>query len=774
MSHCCNRQKAPTTTDNHYIDPVCGMTVNPASPAATANHSGKTYLFCSTHCHQKFVANPVAVLNPGDQPAAHDPKADYTCPMHPEVIQQGPGDCPKCGMALEPLAPTLEDDGEADKIKRRFILLALLTLPIFIYDMGGHLFNIPWQHPVANWVEALLASCVVLYGGAPFFRRAWQSLRPFSPNMYTLVAMGTGVAWAYSLVALAFPGIFPATFLNEHGSPDLYFEAAAVIVTLVMMGDWLELSARKKSSDELKGLLELAPETAWQMDAQGNAKEVPVDSLSTGDLLLVKPGARIPQDGVVVDGNSLVDESMLSGEAIPVVKKMGDSVTGATFNQQGTLTIRVTRTGADSFLSQLIHQVMEARRSRAPIQKLVDRVASIFVPAVIAAALLSFIVWAVLDAPLSHALLTAISVLIVACPCALGLATPISIMVATGRGARMGILFKDAAAIQALSTIDTLILDKTGTLTEGKPVLTHTLIAPDSPVTNAQTLLQLAASLESKSEHPLAHVFVTQAAEQGLELLPISHFESFTGRGVKGEARGHQMVLGGERFMQENGLVIPDTLREQATQQQKLGGSTIYFALNGQFAVIWVVKDPIKDGAKATLDSLQQAGMTLIMASGDQPDTAMAVGQALGLTHIEGGMLPADKLALVQRLQAEGKRVAMVGDGINDASALAAADVGIAMGRGADIAIENAQVTLATSEPAAIRRAWLLAKAGQTNIKQNLWFAFLYNTLGVPVAAGVLYPFFGILLSPAVAALAMSLSSVSVITNALRLRKVPL
>lgn len=767
-------QKAQTSNDGSSIDPVCGMTVTPDNAAGTAEHQGHTYLFCSTHCHKKFVADPEGVLNKTSQPVQGNADDDYTCPMHPEVINKGPGDCPKCGMALEPMAPTLEDDGEADKIKRRFITLALLTLPIFIYDMGGHLFNINWQHPVADWAEAILATLVVLWGGAPFFRRAWQSIYPFSPNMYTLVAMGTGVAWVYSMVAIAFPHIFPATFLNEMGKPDLYFEAAAVIVTLVMMGDWLELNARKKSSDELKGLLELAPETAWLIDPNGQAKEVSLDNLNVGDKVLVKPGSRIPQDGIVVDGSSLVDESMLSGEAIPVAKKIGDSVTGATFNQQGTLTIKITRTGEDSFLSQLISQVLEARRSRAPIQKLVDKVSSIFVPSVIAASLLAFIVWAAFDAPLSHALLAAIAVLIVACPCALGLATPISIMVATGRGASMGVLFKDASAIQALSKVDTIILDKTGTLTEGKPHLTHTLVSPNSLISDKNLLLQLAASLESKSEHPLAQVFVSLAKGQGLELLPVDNFASFTGKGVKGKVGDYKLTLGGERFMQECGFTLSDDLRNQATEQQKLGASTIYFAVNNQFAAIWVVKDPIKDQAKATLDALQKDGVTLIMASGDQVDTAKAVGQWLGLTQIYGAMLPSDKLELVQRLKAEGKMVAMVGDGINDASALAAADVGIAMGQGADIAIQNAQVTLATSEPAAIRRAWLLAKAGQKNIKQNLWFAFMYNSLGVPVAAGVLYPFFGILLSPAFAALAMSLSSVSVITNSLRLRKVKL
>nr|UVT38040.1 Silver exporting P-type ATPase [uncultured bacterium] len=763
---CCHQHDHSATLK----DPVCGMDVAANSPLF-ADHAGKRYHFCSSHCQHRFQQRPDDFV--GEQPRQDQPaNAIYTCPMHPEVQQPGPGDCPKCGMALEPLAPSLEDDGEVARLGRRLLVLALLTLPVFIYAMGAHLLGIHWHSPWANATEALLASLVVLWGGAPFFRRARQSLKPFSPNMYTLVAMGTGTAWLYSLLAWLAPALFPAGFRMADGSVPVYFEAAAVIVTLVTLGDWLELAARRKTGAALKALQQLVPDTALRLIDAQHTETVAVADLRVGDRLRVLPGARLPQDGQVESGSSHVDESMLTGESLPVPKQAGDQVTGGTLNQQGTLVVSVTHTGSDTFLSRLVAQVLEARRSRAPIQRLVDRVSAIFVPAVMLVALLAFVAWAAFgpSPALGHALVAAVSVLIIACPCALGLATPISVMVVTGRGAREGVLFRDAGAIEALAKVDTLLLDKTGTLTLGRPQLTDLLTDPPANNADSQRLLQLAASLESLSEHPLSHALVSAAQERGLALLPCHDFHSLPGLGVEGSVDGQTLLAGSERLLAERNLAPPAHLADAIAQQRQAGASVVCLAVNGAFAAALVVKDPVKAGSTEALDALRQMGIELIMASGDQPATVSAVAQSLGLDHSEGGLLPEEKLALVHKLQGQSRQVAMVGDGVNDAAALAAARVGIAMGQGTDLAIENAGITITRGEPAALVQAVRLARAGRRNIRQNLWFAFLYNAIGIPFAAGLLYPLFGWLLSPMLAALAMSLSSVSVISNALRLR----
>ena len=766
---CCHHSKAAAAqTTPQLKDPVCGMQVTPASQWQ-AHHQGTDYYFCAAGCRDKFKAQPERYLQPAPAPTAADLAATYTCPMHPEVVQQGPGDCPKCGMALEPLAPSLEDDGELAALGLRLLLLALLTLPVFIYAMGMHLFGQHWHSPIASFAEALLASLVVLWGGAPFFRRARQSLMPFSPNMYTLVAMGTGTAWLYSLIAWLLPDFFPVGFRLADGSVPVYFEAAAVIVTLVTLGDYLELAARRKTGDALKALQRLQPDTALRLLDDQHTETVAVAELAMGDRLRVLPGARIPQDGEVESGSSLVDESLLTGESLPLLKQTGDNVTGGTLNQQGTLVVRVTRTGDNSFLSQLIQQVNAARRSRAPIQRLVDQVSAVFVPLVMLAALATFLIWTFIGpAPaLAHALVAAVSVLIIACPCALGLATPISVMVATGRGAREGVLFRDAGAIEALAQVDTLLLDKTGTLTQGKPQLTAIL----SESADTDRLLQLVASVEKLSEHPLAHALVSAARDKQLPLLDCDDFNTLPGLGISAQINEHALLVGSKRLLESNQIALPASLTAAIDEAQQAGAGIIHLAVDGVFAAALVVQDPVKPTAKDSIAALKQLGLQVIMASGDQVATARSVARQLGIDQVEAELLPADKLAQVKHRQAAGKRVAMVGDGVNDAAALAAANVGIAMGSGTDLAIESAGVTLTHSDPQALVRALRLARAARRNIRQNLAFAFLYNAIGIPLAAGVLYPLFGLLLSPMLAALAMSLSSVSVITNALRLRR---
>ncbi|MCX7512494.1 heavy metal translocating P-type ATPase [Frateuria hangzhouensis] len=754
-------------------DPVCGMAVDPARTPHHADHAGHTYYFCSGRCRERFVAAPGNFL--GERPAsADDPGAIYTCPMHPEVRKVGPGDCPKCGMALEPLAPSAEadDGGEVRALARRFAWLVALTLPVLVVAMGPHLVGhdwpVRWAGPI-GWLEAVLASVAVLWGGAPFFRRGWRSLRPWSPNMYTLIALGTGVAWLYSVAALLVPGLFPVGF-RTHGRVGVYFESAAVIVTLVTLGDLLELRARRRTGEALKALLSLAPKTAHRLE-HGDEHEVPLESVRAGDLLRVRPGEKVPVDGVATEGESHVDESMLTGEPMPVAKGGGDHLTAGTVNQDGTLVLRAEKVGGETLLAQIVALVAQAQRSRAPLQRVADRVAAWFVPAVVAVALVAFAAWAVLgpEPPLAHALIAAVSVLIIACPCALGLATPISIMVASGRGAQVGVLFRDAAAIEALHRVDTLVLDKTGTLTEGRPALREVVALGEVP---RERLLALAAALEQSSEHPLARAVVAGAQAGGVALPAASGFLALTGRGVRGRVDGNDVALGNARLLRELGIALGDAVEEQAERLRGGGATVMFLAVDGALVGLVAVADRVKAGAPDALDTVRREGLRIVMLTGDNATTAQAVAHELRIDEVHADVSPADKAAVVEQLKREGRRVAMAGDGINDAPALAAADVGIAMGGGTDVAMESAQVTLIRAELSAIGRARALSQAAVRNIHQNLFFAFVYNAVGVPLAAGVLYPFFGVVLSPMVAALAMSLSSVSVVSNALRLRRV--
>jgi Cu+-exporting ATPase len=754
------------------------MKVDPATARHRAEHAGHTYYFCAARCREKFLADPAAYLGERKAPVAAPPGTLYTCPMHPEIQQIGPGDCPKCGMALEPMMPTLdEDDGaELRAMTRRLTLLLVLTLPVFLLAMGPHLAG--WHLPapwggIAGWSEAVLATVVVLWGGAPFFARGWRSLRPWSPNMYTLIALGTGVAWMYSVMAFLWPGIFPAGFRDMHGRVGVYFEAAAVIVTLVTLGDFLELRARRRTGAALKALLGLAPKTARRIAADGSEADVPLEDVRAGDVLRVRPGEKVPVDGVVIDGESHVDESMLTGEPMPVAKGMGDKLAGGTVNSDGALMMRAEKVGAETLLAQIVMLVAQAQRSRAPLQRVADKVAAWFVPAVVAVAVLAFAVWAMIGPSprLAHALIAAVSVLIIACPCALGLATPISIMVASGRGAQHGVLFKDAGAIEALRDIDTLVVDKTGTLTEGKPVLTELVVLGDLP---RERLLALAAALERPSEHPLARAIVNGADAEGATVLQAEGFRSLTGRGVVATVEGHTVALGNARLLSELGISASDAAHARAEHLRGNGATAMYLAVDGHLAGVLAVADRIKADTRAALDTLRTAGLRIVMLTGDNATTAQAVARELGIDEVQAEVSPADKAAAVNALRTLGRRVAMAGDGINDAPALAAADIGIAMGHGTDIAMQSAQVTLIRGELTAIARARSLSQATVRNIHQNLFFAFIYNGIGVPIAAGVLYPAFGLMLSPMIAALAMSLSSVSVVSNALRLRNVPL
>ncbi len=759
-------------------DPVCGMTVDPQTAKYHADHGGQTYHFCSARCREKFVADPAAYLGEG-QPAPPVPAGTiYTCPMHPEIRQVGPGHCPICGMALEPLMPALDEDdgGELAAMTRRFWWLVVLTVPTLLVAMGPHLFGwhlpAPWD-AVAAWSEALLASVVVLWGGAPFFVRGWRSLKPWRPNMYTLIALGTGVAWLYSAVAFLLPDIFPEGFRDARGRVAVYFESAAVIVTLVMLGDFLELRARRRTGAALKALLGLAPKTARRIAADGSEADVALEEVQVGDVLRVRPGEKVPVDGVVLEGESHVDESMLTGEPMPVVKAPGDPLTGATVNQDGGLTMRAQKVGGETMLAQIVALVAQAQRSRAPLQRVADQVAAWFVPAVVVVAVLAFAVWAMVgpEPRLAHALIAAVSVLIIACPCALGLATPISIMVASGRGAQHGVLFKDAGAIETLRGIDTLVVDKTGTLTEGKPALAELVILGGQP---RERLLALAAALERPSEHPLARAIVVAADGEGVPTLAATDFRSLTGRGVGANVDGSRAALGNAKLMAEAGVVIGADAAARAEQLRGQGATVMFLGVDGALAALLAVADRIKPDTPAAIAALHAAGLRIVMLTGDNATTAQAVARTLGIDEVHADVSPADKAAAVNALCAEGRRVAMAGDGINDAPALAAADIGIAMGSGTDVAMESAQVTLVKGELGAIVRARKLSQATVRNIHQNLFFAFIYNAVGVPLAAGVLYPWFGITLSPMIAALAMSLSSVSVVSNALRLRRLHL
>ena len=757
-------------------DPVCAMQVDPLTTPHHAEHAGRMFHFCSARCRERFAAQPQAYLD--DAPpdgAAPPPGMLYTCPMHPEVQRVGPGHCPKCGMALEPLQPRARsDDDDVRALARRFRIAFALTIPVFVVAMGAH---IPGWHPahpwdrVAAWAEAVLASVVVLWAGAPFFVRGWRSLRPWSPNMYTLIALGTGVAWLYSAVAFAMPGVFPAAFRDAHGGVAVYFESAAVIVTLVLLGDWLELRARRRSGAALQALFGLAPRSARRIDEDGNETDVALDTVRVGDTLRVRPGEKVPVDGVVLSGSSHVDEAMVSGEPQAIHKEPGAELTGGTVNQEGAMTMRALRVGDQTMLARIVQMVANAQRSKAPLQRVADRVAAWFVPAVVASAAVAFAVWAVLGPQprLAHALIAAVSVLVIACPCALGLATPISIVVASGRGAQAGVLFRDASALEALGAVDTLVVDKTGTLTEGQPSLRRIVILGEL---DEARVLALVAALERPSEHPLAHALVEAAG--GLQIATAEGFEALAGRGVRGRVDGRPFAFGNAALMEEVGAHFGATACAQAERLREEGATVMFLAGDDEPLALVAVADAIKHDSAQAIAALHAAGLRIVMLTGDNATTARAVGNRLGIDEIHAGVSPAQKAQRVDKLRGEGRRVAMAGDGINDAPALAAADVGIAMGGGTDIAMESAGVTLVSGELGAILRARTLSRATVRNIHQNLFFAFIYNTIGVPVAAGALYPLFGLTLSPMLAALAMSLSSVSVVSNALRLRGVDL
>ncbi|MFH1658634.1 MAG: heavy metal translocating P-type ATPase [Pseudomonadota bacterium] len=754
-------------TSGIFIDPVCGMTVKPESPHAT-DLDGVNYRFCSAKCKTKFDAEPARYLAPqAAEPAI--PDAEYTCPMHPEIRQIGPGTCPKCGMALEPLLPDFdkdEDNAEYRDFHRRFWASLPLTIIVVVLAMAGHrLEGLPPL--VRTWAELLLSLPIVLWAGAPFFIRGWQSLVHRSPNMWTLISLGTGAAFGYSVVAALAPGLFPQSFV-AHGRIGVYFEAAAVIISLTLLGQMLELRARSQTSAAIRSLLGLSPKTARRINPDGIEEDVPLTHVHLGDMLRVRPGEKVPVDGAVIEGSSAVDEAMLTGEPLPVTKRPGDKVIGATMNTAGSLVIRAEKVGAQTMLAQIVQMVAQAQRSKAPLQRLADVVAGYFVVVVVAIALISFFAWGIFGGEQGwvFGLINGVSVLIIACPCALGLATPMSIMVATGRAATQGILFRDAAAIERLRDVDTLIVDKTGTLTEGRPAFERVLPAPGIA---EDEVLRLAASLDQGSEHPLADAIVRAARERGLALDKAEQFESASGIGVRGTVGGQRLALGNAALMAEDGVDI-DALGKEAETLRQSGASVMHLAADGRLLGLLAVADPIKASTQEALTILRQAGLRIVMATGDGLTTARAVGASLGIEEVHGEVKPADKLALVERLQREGRVVAMAGDGINDAPALAKADVGIAMGTGTDVAMNSAQLTLVKGDLRGIARARLLSVATVGNMRQNLAFAFLYNALGVPVAAGILYPFFGLVLSPVIAAAAMSLSSVSVVGNALRLR----
>ncbi|MDG2050740.1 MAG: heavy metal translocating P-type ATPase [Myxococcota bacterium] len=789
-------------------DPVCGMSVDPAA-ALEFKWAGKVHRFCSPRCRDRFTSDPDSFLDPkaetsvpggtrfvcpmhpevnqsepGDCPdcgMALEPlipvsAARWTCPMHPEIVEDSPGDCPLCGMALEPMEVSSQPNRELLDMSRRFRWAVLLTLPVFGLAMGemvpGHPLNELLDAKHRSWVEGVLATPVVLWCGAPFLVRGWNSIRSMHLNMFTLVAIGSGAAWSYSVVATIAPDLFPPSFHGPDGSVAIYFEAAAVIVTLVLLGQVLELRARERTGEAIRSLLGLAPKTARRLDPQGEEEDVALDQVVAGDRLRIRPGEKVPTDGVVIEGQSTVDESMISGEPIPVTKQVGDPVTGATVNGTGSLLIRAERVGSETMLSQIVQMVAEAQRSRAPIQGIADAVASWFVPIVLLSAVMTFGVWALYgpEPRLAHALIGAVAVLIIACPCALGLATPMSIMVATGRGASKGVLFRNAEAIERFREVDTVVVDKTGTLTEGRPSLVA-IRAQDS--FDELELLELAVALERSSEHPLAAAIVEGGRDRGARSLETTLFESWTGQGVVAHVEDRPIAVGNEGLMERVGVEVGEVTAE-ADEMREAGQTVMFVAADGRLAGLLGVTDPVKASSPEAVAGLHREGLQVIMLTGDTEKTAVAVASRLGLDDVVAGVLPEQKAEVVQALQAKGHVVAMAGDGVNDAPALAQADVGVAMGTGTDVAMESAGVTLLQGDLRGILRARRLSSAAMRNIRQNLFFAFVYNAVGVPIAAGALYPTFGILLSPMIAAAAMSLSSVSVISNALRLRRVSL
>ena len=807
------------------VDPVCGMTVNSQSAAGSYEYDGQTYYFCSSHCLSKFREDPQRYVKesakrnatnlvaiepkmkpseagytcpmhpevkqdrPGSCPkcgmalepitiSAPKEKIEYTCPMHPQIVRDAPGNCPICGMALEPRTISLaeEENHELKDMRRRFWVSVVLTIPALAIGMSDLIPGAPLQRlippSISSWIQLLIASPVILWGGWPFFVRLWQSIVHRSPNMFTLIGLGVGVSYSYSIVATVFPDIFPHSFRGHAGSVPVYYEVAAVITTLVLLGQVLELKARSQTSAAIKALLGLAPKTARRIAPDGGEQDVPLDQVQAGDMLRVRPGEKIPTDGMMIEGKSSIDESMVTGESIPVEKGPNDKVIGATVNATGSFVMKAERVGAETLLSQIVQMVAEAQRSRAPIQKLADRVSAYFVPAVIVIAIVTFIIWATIgpEPRLTYALINAVAVLIIACPCALGLATPMSIMVAMGKGAQTGVLFKNAEAIELMREVDTLVVDKTGTLTEGKPKLVTVMPVPDL---NERELLRFAASLERGSEHPLAAAIVTGATERGVEVVNAASFDSITGKGVQGKIEGHEVSLGNRALMEELNV----NLGEMAAQAEKFradGQTVMFVSLDGKVAGLVGVADPIKENTPEAIKQLHEDGIRIVMLTGDSRTTANAVAAKLNIDEVAAEVLPNQKAEIVKRYQSQAHKVAMAGDGINDAPALAQADVGIAMGTGTDVAIASADVTLVKGDLRGIVRARQLSRATMANIKQNLFFAFVYNALGVPIAAGVLYPFFGLLLNPMIAAAAMSFSSVSVIGNALRLRRVDL
>ena len=776
----CTHHHGHAAADNAgaTIDPVCGMTVAEPATAPDAQFGGEHFVFCSQKCQHSFEADPYFYASGNNRKVMQDAPegVTFTCPMHPEIVRDGPGSCPICGMALEPMgAPQDGPNEELVDFSRRLKVSLVCAIPLLILTMGPMV-----GLPVRSWLgektsiylEFLLASPVVLWAALPFFERGIQSIRTMNFNMWTLIMLGVCAAYGYSLIATFFPGLFPDTFQMDGGHVPVYFEAAAVIVTLIFVGQVLELRARERTGDAIRALLDLAPKTARRLLDDGSEYDAPLENVIAGDRLRIRPGDSIPVDGTVIEGTSAVDESMITGEPVAVEKAAGDALTGGTLNRNGSLVMEARRVGSETTLAQIVTMVSSAQRSKASMQSLADRVASYFVPTVVAIAVIAFLVWlAVGPSPaFLFAMISAVSVLIIACPCALGLATPMSIMTATGRGAQAGVLIKDAQALETLGTVDVLVVDKTGTLTEGRPQLTDVVALGAH---DRQRVLALAATLEKGSEHPLAEAIVHGAREENVAPETMEDFEAVTGKGVTGTVAGHAIALGNDALMQQLGVDLGDA-HAKAEVLREDGKTAMLVAIDGAIAGIVAVADPVKEHARAAIDSLHEQGISVVMATGDNKITARSVASHLGIDEVHAGVLPADKKQLVDDLKAKGKRVAMAGDGINDAPALAAADVGIAMGTGADVAVESAGITLLRGDLSGIVRARKLARATMQNIRQNLFFAFAYNTAGIPIAAGILYPITGTLLSPMIAAAAMSLSSVSVIANALRLRRVQL